>query len=436
MNSNASSSASAANWLGLTFEVEVGAVAHGGHCVARAEGRVLFVRHALPGEQVVVEVTEDRGGSFCRADAIEILTPSKDRVTPSCAVAHPGGCGGCDWQHASPQAQRDLKAFVVAEQLHRLAGLDVQVEVEALPGGSLGWRTRQRLAVDKAGRAGLRAHHSHRILPLADNVFTDPLTGARSLLGCPISAPDLFGDVLSTPQRPDTELEVVLDDAGEQHVAGLQPVPTRSNRGAKKFRTQWLRGGTALQHAAGRDWRLHADGFWQGHPAAADTLATVVAEFAATPVGGSAWDLYGGVGLFAAVLAEQVGPSGSVLLVESVQTAVDDARRNLADLPWVRFVTGRVEHVLVDGTDLAAGGMDIEPDVVVLDPPRKGAGKAVVDAVASEGPLRVVYVACDPAALARDVASFAEHGYRLSALRAFDAFPMTHHVECVALLER
>ncbi|HEX3785124.1 MAG TPA: class I SAM-dependent RNA methyltransferase [Pseudonocardiaceae bacterium] len=423
-------------WLARRFEVEVGAVAHGGHCVARAEGRVLFVRHALPGEQVIVEVTEDRGGSFCRADAVEILTPSPDRVTPPCALSGPAGCGGCDWQHASPAAQRELKAFVVVEQLRRLAGLDIEVRVEELPGGSLGWRTRQRLAVDKAGRAGLRVHHSHRILPLADNVFTDPLTGAGELRGCPISVPDLFGDVLDTAQRPDTELDVVLDDTGEQHVASLAPIPTRSNRGAKKFRTHWLRGGTATQHAADRDWLLHADGFWQGHPAAAQTLAEVVAEFAATPVGGSAWDLYGGVGLFAAVLAEQVGPSGSVLLIESVPSAVEDAERNLVDLPWVRYVTGRVEHVLVDGTDLAAGGVDIGPDVVVLDPPRKGAGKAVVDAIASEAPLRVVYVACDPAALARDVAGFAEHGYRLSALRAFDAFPMTHHVECVALLER
>jgi tRNA/tmRNA/rRNA uracil-C5-methylase (TrmA/RlmC/RlmD family) len=407
------------NWTGNRIEVEVGAVAHGGHCVARAEGRVLFVRHALPGERVIVEVTEDKGGSFCRADAVEILAASPDRVEPSCALARPGGCGGCDWQHATPAAQRDLKAFVVAEQLRRLAGLDVKVEVEELPGGPLGWRTRQRLAVDAQGRAGLRAHRSHRVLPLAGN-------------GCPISVPDLFGDVLDAEYAPGTELDVVLDDTRQRHLASLEPVPKRP----RTFHTRWLSGGTAVQHAAGRDWRLHADGFWQGHPAAAQILADVVAEYAAAPAGGSAWDLYGGVGLFASVLAEQVGPEGSVLLVESVPSAVDDARRNLADQPWVRHLTGRVERVLVDGTDLAVGGVDIGPDVVVLDPPRKGAGRTVVEAVASERPLRVVYVACDPAALGRDLASFAEQGYHLAALRAFDAFPMTHHVECVALIQR
>src|SRR5947209_1094225 len=136
------------NWTGTRIEVEVGPVAHGGHCVARAEGRVVFVRHALPGERVVVEVTEDKGGSFCRADAVEVLEPSPDRVEPPCPVARPGGCGGCDWQHASAEAQRSLKAAVVAEQLQRLAGLDVAVEVEALPGGLGEWRTRLRMVVD------------------------------------------------------------------------------------------------------------------------------------------------------------------------------------------------------------------------------------------------------------------------------------------------
>jgi tRNA/tmRNA/rRNA uracil-C5-methylase (TrmA/RlmC/RlmD family) len=149
-------------------------------------------------------------------------------------------------------------------------------------------------------------------------------------------------------------------------------------------------------------------------------------EWAAAPAGGTAWDLYGGVGLFAAVLAEQVGPAGAVVLVESGRDAVADAEANMADLPQVRCVIGRVERTVPEITE--------RPDVVVLDPPRKGAGRAVVDQIADRAPARVVYVACDPAALARDVALFAERGYELVKLRAFDAFPMTQHVECVALL--
>ncbi|HET6711991.1 class I SAM-dependent RNA methyltransferase, partial [Amycolatopsis sp.] len=287
------------SWLGRVLEVEVGAVAHGGHCVARADGRVVFVRHALPGEQVRVEVTEDNGGSFCRGDAVEVLTPSPHRVPPPCPLAVPGGCGGCDWQHADPDYQRSLKAAVVAEQLRRLAGIERDVVVEALDGGPLDWRSRVRLVAGHDGRAGLRAHHSHRVVALDD---------------CPIAVPGELDDVLARRWRPGSELEVTRDGDGDVHVRELSTV-----RG--KVRARQLSGGVAVQHAAGRDWRLDAHGFWQVHPAAASTLAAVVGEWAEAPSGGTAWDLYAGVGLFASVLAAQVGASGHVLAVESGRRA-------------------------------------------------------------------------------------------------------------------
>ena len=391
-------------------ELVVGPVAHGGHCVARLDGRVVFVRHALPGERVVVEITEDRGGSFCRGDAVEVLDASPARVTPACPLAGPGGCGGCDWQHASPAAQRELKSQVIGEQLRRLAGLRWTVPVEELPGGPLHWRTRLRLAVDDRGHAGLRSHRGHEVIRL------DPEEG------CAIAAHGLLDGVLNRSWSAGG-VEVVLDDRGAQHVATREPV-TRS----RGFRTRWLVGGRAEQSAAGRAWSLSADGFWQVHPAAADTLASVVGDWADAPTGGVAWDLYGGAGLFAAVLADQVGQDGSVTLVEASRSAVADARQNLADLPQVRAVPCAVERLRADGWE--------RPDVVVLDPPRKGAGREVVDLITRRSPDRVVYVACDPAALARDLATFARHDYEPARLRAFDAFPMTHHVECVALLRR
>ena len=403
----------ALDWTGRRLRARVGAVAHGGHCVARVEGRVLFVRHALPGELVTALVTEDKGGSFCRADAVEVHEPSPDRVSPACPVAHPGGCGGCDWQHASWPAQRALKAAVVAEQLARLAGVTWDVEVEELPGGPLRWRTRTRLAVDRSGHAGFRAHRSHRVIPVED---------------CPITVPDALPDLLATRWRPGDELAVTSDADHRLHV--IETTPSRPGPRRTPPRSRRVAGsGQAVERAAGRTWRVSADGFWQVHPAAADTFAAVVAQWAAAPPGALVWDLYCGVGLFAAVLAEQVGVTGTVLAVESSARAVKEGEANLVDLPQVRFRAGRVEQVVA--AEEFAGH---RPEVVVLDPPRKGAGRAVVEAVASREPDRVVYVACDPAALARDVATFAEHGYRLTALRAFDAFPMTHHVECVALL--
>lgn len=377
------------DWTDRVLDLDVGAVAHGGHCVARHEGRVLFVRHALPGERVRAVVTEDGGGSFCRADALAVLSPSPDRVPAPCAWARAGGCGGCDWQHAEPAAQRALKADVLAEQLARLAGVELRVPVEELPGGALGWRTRVRLAVDDEGRAGLRAHRSHDVLPVAD---------------CPISRPGMLPPVLERTFPPGADVEVVASADGAVGVDG-----------------------PSVQRAAGREWALSPGVFWQVHPALPDVLAGVVGDWAGAPAGGTAWDLFGGVGLFAAVLARQVGPDGDVVVVESSRAAVADGRAALADLPQVRFRPGRVEQVVAH---LPA------PDVVVADPPRKGLGRALVGALADAAPARIVHVACDPAALARDVGLLAGRGYALADLRAFDAFPMTHHVEAVALFTR
>ncbi len=430
--------------LGAELELDVTAVAHGGSCVARHEGRVVFVRHTLPGERVRVRVTgSGGGGSYLRADAVEVLTPAPGRVTPPCPAARPGGCGGCDWQHASLATQRELKGAVVAEQLSRLAGLDRVVTVERVPlpgeaasslpdeiaapatadrldgagrdqvtepdqaeepgrDDGLGWRTRMRLRTD-GGRLGLRAHGSHRLVPLED---------------CPIADVRLGVGHLAARRWPGrTELSLAVDARGHRYAA-VDGVP---------------RAGSAhhlLEQAAGRAWRVDGPGFWQVHPGAADVLVAAVRGALRARPGESALDLYSGVGLFAGALADDVGPTGAVAAVESDAGAVANARRNLHGLPMVTLWAGDVAEVLA-----TAGAVAATVDLVVLDPPRTGARAAVVGAIADRAPRAIAYVACDPAALARDVATFAGHGYVLTGLRAFDLFPMTHHVECVALLE-
>ena len=372
----------------MTFELEVGPVAHGGHYVARApDGRVVFVRHTLPGETVVAEVTEERPG-YLRADAVEILVPAAARVTPPCPFA--GTCGGCDFQHVDPAAQRELKAAVLREQLIRLGGIDVEVSVEELPGGPLGWRSRVRYTVDAAGRAGLLAHRSHEVVPVDRCRIAHPAIQALPVTG--------------TTWPDDDEVNAIASSTGEA-VYGADP-------------------GAVTEVAAGRRWRLPADAFWQVHPAAPDAFAATVRAMLEPKPGEHAWDLYGGVGLFTAVLAEAVGPDGSVTLVESDRQAVAAARDNLADLPNVRIIRSTVERFRHRD----------RPDLVVLDPPRRGAGAAVVRTLVAAAPRAVAYVACDPAAFARDVATFREAGWRLDRLRAFDAFPMTHHLECVGLM--
>ena len=399
------------DWVDRVLDLDVGPVAHGGHCVARHEGRVVFVRHALPGERVHAVVTEDGGGSFCRADAVTVVTPSADRVPAPCAWAGPGGCGGCDFQHATPAAQRALKAAVVAEQLAHLAGIERTVEVEELPGGPLGWRTRMRMATTDDGRPGLRAHRSHEVLPVGS---------------CPIAAEGALDPLVGREWLPTAEIEVVRDADGAVHVSEL------FEGGRVPATGPGLATGTARERAAGRDWDLPPEAFWQVHPAAADALvAAVVAGAGPLAAGDVVWDLYGGAGLLAAALAPAVGPDGHVVVVESDPAAAGAAAGNLADLPVCRVVRGRVEKVLPHLPTTAG-----VPDVVVVDPPRRGLGRELATALAALGARRIVHVACDPAALARDVAAFVAGGYGLADLRVFDAFPMTHHVECVATLVR
>ena len=364
--------------MGARYDVEVGPIAHGGHCVARVptdepgRDRVVFVRHALPGEQVVVEITEGSDGdSFWRGDAVEVLAASPDRVPAPCPYAGPGACGGCDLQHVAVAAQRAWKATVVREQLQRLAGLDLPVVVEEVP-PTLRWRTRMRYVDLPEGRRGLHVHRSDEVVLVDD---------------------------------------CLIDAAGD---------PSRGSGSGDARETVTTAQGS-------HDFAVAPDGFWQSHVEAPRVLVETVLAMLAPQPGERVLDLFAGVGLFAAFLADAVGPSGRVVAVEGSRSACEDARTNLP-----RGVT--VEHGPV--ARVLASAYDEPFDLVVLDPPREGARRTVVEQIADRAPRAVAYVACDPAALARDLATFGELGYALRQLRAFDLFPMTHHIECVALLEK
>ncbi|MEU4688015.1 TRAM domain-containing protein [Actinoplanes sp. NPDC023714] len=412
---------------GDRVEVTVGAPAHGGHCVARVggpHGRVVFVRHALPGERVTAEITEIHRG-YLRADAVEIHEPSPDRVTPPCRFAHPGGCGGCDLQHVSDDAQLRWKTEVVREQLTRLAGInpeDLSVRVEALPAapdrtGSrlLGWRSRVRYAVDALDRPGLLQHRSHQVVPIDRCVIAHP--AVQNL------------DLLSRTWPEADSLQAVASTGGDVAVLARKGVVAADDLGdaaAGGGLTRIAGPDQVTEVAGGRAWSIPPEGFWQVHPAAADTLVTTVLKMLQPAAGEVSWDLYGGAGLFAAALAERTGARTTV--VESSPTGVAAARRNLAGLPHAEVVSAKVD------TALSRRRVTGPVDLIVLDPPRAGAGAKVVRAVAASGARAVAYVACDPAALARDLKTFRGAGWEAVEIRAFDCFPMTQHVECVALL--
>lgn len=390
----------------MTFpllELTVGDVTPGA-CVARHDGRVVFVRHALPGERVRVRVTEQRS-RFWRADAVEVLAASPDRVPAPCGYSGPGGCGGCDWQHADPAAARRIKGQALTAEFRR-HGLDTpgeQAALTELPGGALGWRTRVDFAVNNAGRAGLHAHRSHRIVTLRD---------------CPLVHPDAaVSGVLARPWPGTARVRVACSGTGERSIL---PTPLPGARAAGRSGPRLLR-----EPVTGGTLKVPAGGFWQGHPAAARGLAQRVLAAATVNPGELAWDLYAGAGLFSHALARA---GARVVAVESDPRAARAAAGNLAGFD-VEVVTAPVERWL-------AAEPAAVPDVVVLDPPRSGPAAAVARRLAQLPARCLIYVACDAATLARDVAALAAGGWRRESLEGIDAFPMTAHVESVTVLRR
>jgi tRNA/tmRNA/rRNA uracil-C5-methylase (TrmA/RlmC/RlmD family) len=409
------------------IELEIGAVANGGSCVARHEGRVVFVRHTLPGERVRARITQETK-NFLRADAVEILEASPDRVPAPCPFSGPGRCGGCDWQHVSLPAQRLLKAAVVEEQLRRVAGVEREVIVEEVPGApdGLGWRTRMQFSVRRDGAVGLKHHRSHTIEPIDECLIAHHEV---EVLGIERKRWPGAAGVEAIASAGTGDRLAILKTRGRARVPRMD-AQVRLISG-KPDKPPFVR-----EDVADRLWQVSGSGFWQVHPGAAQLLADAVIEALEPRRGEVAVDLYCGAGLFAGVLGESVGSDGLVVGIESEAQAVKDARFNLRDLPHVSIERGEVEKVL-DEIQFGRGKTKLNrADLVVLDPPRTGAGPDVVKRIAELAGRRIAYVSCDPATLSRDLALFSEQGWALSGLRAFDAFPMTQHVELLATLIR
>jgi tRNA/tmRNA/rRNA uracil-C5-methylase (TrmA/RlmC/RlmD family) len=402
--------------------LDTGAPANGGSCVARHEGRVVFVRYALPGERVVARVTSQRG-SFWHADAVKVIQASPDRIEPLCPVAGVDGAGCCDLAFADPQAVRAIKGSVVSNQLGRLGDYAWDGVAEPVGAGTpTGWRTRVQLDVGADGRAGLHRYHSDDLVPD---------------LRCGQLPAGMLAGLDGPRWKPGDRLHVVLDDDGHRHVrsAGADRREATAGVGRRAATTAAHRRHATIvegesrtvQRVGDRVWRLPVTAFWQSHHAAAAQYSSLVAGWLAGSGPRLAWDLYGGAGLFAAVLAGVVAGGGRVLTVDTARSASAAAREALADLP-VRVVSDSVRRFL--------SGQTRGADVAVLDPPRAGAGREVIDLVARAGVGRVVHIGCEAAAFGRDIGLYRRAGYRVEDIRVFDAFPLTHHVECFALLAR
>ncbi len=427
---------------GDEITLEITGIAHGGVCVARHEGRVVFVADAIPGETVRARVTEARRKSFARASVIEVLEASADRRDHVWAEAALGRdpesrAGGAEFGHIALARQRSLKAEVLIDAMKRFGGVDLVALnglthdallaglVEAVPGddeaNGLGYRTRVRLHVDpESGLVGPYAARSRQVIA----VDSLPLASAGVVQIAPLdeAMPGAATVDLIDPSADDARMLVGMP--GEKARTGAADVI-----------------GELVED---RGFLVRAGGFWQVHreaptvlfTAVHDTVAALIAEGRFDATGGNL-DLYGGVGLLAAAMAEAAGPNIKVTTVETDPAATDDAAENLSELVGALAVTARVDRHLADLLKASSPVRDrLRRGTVVLDPPRSGAGGDVIAQLVSLAPANLIYVACDPVALARDTRSLREAGYELRSVRAFDIFPHTHHFESLAVFTR
>ncbi len=398
-------------------ELEIGAPAHGGHCVARHDGRVVFVRHALPGEVVRARLTESgTDARFWRADAVEIVEHSADRVPSAWPEAGAGGVGGGELAHVSLPGQRAWKFAVLQEAFERFAGQEFTGTVSSVSAAlgrdddgdsGLHYRTRVSAMADAEGRASMHLHRSRE---------------TRALTSMPLATAELEATLLEGRFPGGARIALAESSTGELRVL-VDGIPWRGGRLDK--RPNAPRAVSEKVTVGERTWHYRVDsgGFWQVHRDAPAVLVSQV--LARVGNSGRVADLYSGAGLLSVPLADG---SREVTAIEADAAGARSARRNAHCAPSLTVVNGDVRRSLSEG---------IGPvDAVVLDPPRSGAGAATVEAIATTGASRLVYVACDPVALARDVALLRNHGYDMGDAQAFDLFPMTHHVETIATFER
>lgn len=399
---------------GDVLTLKATAMAHGGEAIAHADdGRVVFVFGAVPGDTVKAEVTKTKK-RWARAETVEVLEPSNDRIAWTCdAAEHGAGC--CDYAQIAPEAQLGFKKDVLQGQLRTLAqrsgvfddfNLDDIEAVQLTP--TLGWRTRVRLGVDEAGRAGLRKRKSTEIVTEA----------------CSQVAPGILHNIDQFDFTPGAEVVAVMDSNGHRHIVETSKVP----RGKRvETITRVIEGtGEAIERADDHQFSYPATGFWQAHTSAPDAYARFIRDWAKkefeTKVG---WDLYGGVGVFVPAIADALGQGGKVISVDYSKSV--GAKQPDLDGYNLERVNRKVEEV-VDKLE--------SPGLVVLDPPRSGAGTKVVAATAAKTPEQVIHVGCDPATFSRDLADWGEAGYKVKRMAVIDAFPNTHHFEVIAELTR
>jgi len=410
--------------MSQTFDLELTAMAHGGSALGRYEGRVIFVPYTIPGETVRVELVEART-RWGRGRLLEISDPSPHRVQPPCPYFGPGKCGGCHFQQIDYEAQAEYKRDVLVDQLARLGGLH-DANVQEIIGAAQPWayRNHAQFSTTPEGQLGFLTADTHHVVPVEECLILDPLLGElraaldmewpelhRLSLRCGSVTGDRMA-VFELNQYEDFYIDVDFPVSCVILLADGEAVVLMGNAYLE-------------EQVAGRDYRISANSFFQVNTAGAEALVALVHQALAPTSSDSLLDLYCGVGLFGLSLADQVG---RVIGVEADPSAAADFRYNARGMDHVELIEGKAQSVLPRIKERV--------DLLLLDPPRSGAGQGIIDQIAHLNPRRIAYVSCDPATLARDARHLTESGFLLQEVQPVDLFPQTFHVEAVALFAR
>jgi tRNA/tmRNA/rRNA uracil-C5-methylase (TrmA/RlmC/RlmD family) len=380
--------------VGDIITLDIGTIANGGHFIARHNNQIIFVRHSITGEKANVKITAVNS-KFAFGDAVEILKKSKDRVNAPCKYAHPEGCGGCDFQHIDLKTQLNFKKIVIQDQFKRIAKIDINPDlISADSDSGLNWRSRLNLGISEDKKLGLRGHKSNKIIEIDE---------------CLIALKEINNlDVFNKHWENNDNIKISCSSENDITISQL----------GKK-----ISGSDKLKEVVGDNkFNISPQSFWQSHKSAPGIILEQVLKFANIKKGERVCDLYGGVGLFTLPISKIIGENGEVHLIETNRTCIDDANEMFTDLKNIFIHHGTVEQKL---------GSIKKIDTIILDPPRNGISKQVINQMIEKKPHTIVYVSCNPSTLARDTKILLNNKYELTNVVGLDLFPMTHHVECV-----
>ena len=381
--------------IGDIVTLDIGTIVHGGHFIARYNNQVVFVRHAITGEVANVKITSVNS-KLAFGDAIEILKSSNDRVIPPCKYSYPGGCGGCDFQHISIKNQQGLKKIIIKDQFKRIAKIDIDPDVLSVePYSGLYWRSRLDLAISINGKTGLYSHKSNEIIEIKECIIAVEKINKSEVFKKNWDSNDRLRISVSS----ENELNI---NQSEKTILGLAELKEVVNENI---------------------YTISPKSFWQSHKNAPSILMQKVLKYADIKLGDRVCDLYGGAGLFTLPISDLIGESGEVHLVERDNYCIKDAKKMFQSKKNIIIHHGKVEQKL---------GKIKNINTIILDPPRNGVSKQVINQIIEKKPKLIVYVSCDPASLARDTKILIENNYSLDNFVGLDLFPMTHHIECVA----